>query len=133
MIAVAALDARFGVKARAVGNEVVDLPGGLAHHHLDGGAIAQPGSGGQGVLDVVLEAIFRRAHGGDAALGVVAVALLQAVLGDDEGAQLARRGQGRTHAGDADADDEQIGEQMRRLLGTEANEITLGKRHVCHS
>ena len=74
----------FLVEVRAAADQVVDLLGRLAHHHLDDVAVAQAGAGGQRVLDVVLEAVLRRQHAGDAALGVGAVALLDAVLGDDQ-------------------------------------------------
>ena len=58
--------------------------GRLADDQLDDGAVAQAAAGGERVLDVVLEAVLRRQHAGDAALGVGAVALLDAVLGDDQ-------------------------------------------------
>jgi hypothetical protein len=86
MVTVTAFDAGFLIEARAATDQVVDLPRRFAHHHFDDGAIAQPRSRRQGVFDVVLEAIFRRAHGSDAALSIIAIALSQAVLGDDEGA-----------------------------------------------
>ena len=55
--------------------EVVDLARGLADDQLDDVAVAQAGAGDERVLDVVLEAVLRRQHAGDAALGVGAVAL----------------------------------------------------------
>ena len=101
------------VELGAVADQVVDLAGRLADHQLDDGAVAQAGAGGQRVLDVVLEAVLRRAHGGDAALGVAAVALLDLVLGDDQDVHRRRRGQGGPQPGDAAADDEHVGEDVR--------------------
>ena len=75
------------VEVGAPVDQVVDLVGRLAHHHFDDVAIAEAAAGRQRVLDVVLEAIFRRQNAGDAALGIVAVALLDVVLGDDEDVQ----------------------------------------------
>src|SRR5205085_10919796 len=88
-------------------------------------------AGRQGVLDVVLEAVLGRADGGDAALGVTAVALLDAVLGDDEDAQRRRDGEGGAQAGDAAADDQDVGEQVGGLLGAEAEQVALGEWHGC--
>ena len=65
-------------------------------------------------------------HAGDAALGVVAVALLDAVLGDDQHIEVARHLQGRPQPGDAGADDQQVGEDVRRVLGGKLAQITLG-------
>ena len=72
-------------------DQVVDLAGRLADHHLDDVAVAQAGAGRERVLDVVLEAVLGREHAGDAALGVGAVALLHLVLGDDQHVEVARR------------------------------------------
>ena len=58
--------------------------GRLADDHLDDVAIAQVAAGRQRVGHVVLEAVFRVEHAGDAPLGVVAVRLPQAVLGDHQ-------------------------------------------------
>jgi len=127
VVAVAALDAGLLVEAGAEGDEVVDLPRGLADDQLDDGAVAEAGAGGEGVLDVVLEAVLGRAHGGDAALGVGAVALLDAVLGDHQHPEVGRGGQGGAQAGDAAADDQQVGEQVRRLLGPEPHQVPLGE------
>ena len=128
-VAVAALHADFGVELGAVADQFVDVAGRLAHHHLDHVAVAQAGAGRQRVLDVVLEAVLRRTHGRDAALGVAAVALLHAVLGDDQHLHVRRRGQGRPQPGDAAADHQQVGEDVRGLLGAEADQIAEGKCH----
>ena len=129
-VAVAALAGQgqlavFLVELRAPVDQVVDLVGRFADHHLDDGAIAQAGAGGQRVLDVVLEAVLRRQHAGDAALGVVAVALLNVVLGDDQDVEVGRHFQGRAQARDAGADDQDVGEEVRRLLGAELNQVAV--------
>ena len=129
-VAVAALHADLGVEVGAVADQVVDGAGRLAHHQVDHVAVAQAGPGRVRVLDVVLEAVLRRAHGGDAALGVAAVALLHAVLGDDQHLHVGRRGQGRPQPGDAAADHQQVGEDVRGLLGAETNEIAEGECHT---
>src|SRR5262249_37763398 len=108
-VAVAAL-ARPGelailpVAGPAPADHVADLSGGLADDHLDDGAVAQAAARGERVLDVVLEAVLGREHGGDAALGVAAVALLDAVLGDDEDFERGRHLKGGPQPGDAGAD-----------------------------
>ena len=58
----------------------------LADDHLDDLGIAEPLAGSQGVGDVVVEAIFGVEDPGDPALGVLAVALADLVLGHDEDA-----------------------------------------------
>ena len=58
--------------------------GRLADDQLDDLGVAEPLAGGQGVGDVVVELVFRVENPGDSALGVVAVALADLVLGDDQ-------------------------------------------------
>ncbi len=128
-VAVAALHADRLVEAGAVGDQVVDLPGRLADDELGDAAVAQAGAGGEGVLDVVLEAVLGGADGGDAPLGPGAVAELDLVLGDDQDAQAGRRRQGGPQPGDAAADDQQVGEQVRRVLRVEAEQVAVRKRH----
>ena len=55
----------------------------LAHHNLDGLAVTQPGSGNQGVLDVLLGGVLGGHHRRDAALRVVRVRLDRLFLRDD--------------------------------------------------
>ena len=57
---------------------------GFADDHFDNGRIAQVAAGGERVGDVILETVFGIEHARDAPLGVAAVRLLQAVLGDDQ-------------------------------------------------
>ena len=70
---------------RAEADQIVDLLRRLADDHLDDVRVAQAGAGDVRVFDVVLEAVFGRQHAGDAALGVGAVALVEAVLGERRG------------------------------------------------
>ena len=56
----------------------------LADDDLDGVPVTEPVPGGQRVPDVLLEAVLRAPHRGDAALGVLARALGQAVLRDQD-------------------------------------------------
>ena len=129
-VAVAALHADFRVEMGAVTDQLVDVSGRLAHHHLDHVAVAQTGPGRERVLDMVLETVFRRTHRGDAALGVAAVAQPQLVLCDDQHRHVRRRRQGRSQPGDAAADHQQVGEDVRGLLRAEADQITKGKCHT---
>src|SRR6266536_4056444 len=94
------------VEARAEADQVVDLLGPLADDTLDDVGVAQAGTGGVRVLDVVLEAVLRSEDAGDAALGPGAVALLEAALGDEEHAQVRRHLEGGADARDAGADDQ---------------------------
>src|SRR5262249_26318837 len=91
------------------GDEVPDPVRALAHDRGDDVAMAEPRAGLQRVLDVGLERVVRAPDRSDAALGVLARALRQTVLGDQEDA--ARRGaaQRAGEAGDAAAHDEEIG------------------------
>ena len=119
----------FLVEMRAPADQVVDLlaaPRGppvstMSRSHRPPPAVMR-------VLDMVLEAILRRQHAGDAALGVGAVALLEAVLGDDEHVEVRGHLQRGPQAGDAGADDEDVGENVRRLLGIELHQIAV--RHA---
>ena len=100
------------VELGAPADQLVDLLRRLADDHLDDLAVAQAGAGDERVLDVVLEAVLRRQHAGDAALGVGAVALLDAVLGDDEHVEVRRHLEGGPQPGDAAADDQDVGEPV---------------------
>ena len=58
--------------------------GRLAHDHFDHCGIAQLAAGGERIGHVIVEAILRVEHAGDAPLGVAAIGLSQAALGDDD-------------------------------------------------
>ena len=70
-------------------------------------------------------------HAGDAALGVVAVRLLDRLLGDDQDRELRIDGQRRPQPGQSAADDQHVGEEVRHALGMKRNEISRnGRGHV---
>ena len=104
----------------------MDLLRCLADDQFDHAPVAQAGPGGEGVLDVVLEAVLGGEHAGDAALGVGRVRLVHAVLGDDQDVQPRRHGQGGAQAGDAGADHQHVGEAVGRVLGAERHEVAAG-------
>ncbi len=116
----------FQVKVRSPPNEIIDLLRGFPDHELDDGPIAQAAAGLQGILDVVFKAIFRRHDAGDAALSKTAVALLDLVLGDHEHVEVFRNLQSGPQSGDAGADHQNVGEQVRRLLRAELNQVAMG-------
>src|SRR5262249_5628145 len=58
-----------------------------------------------------------------------AVALLELVLGDDQNLLVARRLDGGPQAGDAAADHQEVGEDVRRPLGGEADQVARRERH----
>src|SRR5262249_55421276 len=74
---------------------------------------------------VVLEAVLRRQHAGDPALGVGAVRLADLVFGDDKDFEVARDFERGAQASDAAADDEDVGELMRDALRVEGNEVAV--------
>ena len=76
------------------------------------------------VGDVIFEAVLGIEHAGDAPLGVVAVRLPQAALGDDQHRLSAGiDGQRRPQPGQPAADDQHVGEAVRHPLGMERHEI----------
>ncbi len=72
------------VEMRAPVDQLADPHGCLADDHLDDLGVAEPLAGRQRVGDVVVEPILGVEDPGDAPLGVVAVALADLVLGDDQ-------------------------------------------------
>ena len=78
------------VEMRAPVDQLADPIGCLADDHLDDLGVAEPLAGGQRVGDVVVEPVLGVEDAGDPALGVVAVALADLVLGDDQHAVAAR-------------------------------------------
>jgi hypothetical protein len=117
------------VEVRAEANELGDLARRFAHDHFNDVAMAQPAAGAERILDVILKAILRRQHPRDAALGVVARTLLNLVLGDDEHVERRRDFERRAQARNAGADDEDVGEDVRRPLGIELHEVAVRRRH----
>ena len=103
-------------------------PGGLADDQGDDLRVAEPLAGGDGVGDVVLEVVLGVHHPRDTALGIRAVALADLVLGDDQGAERLRHAEGGPEAGDAPADDQDVGEVVRQVLGVERGQVATGER-----
>ena len=66
---------RHRCPTRALLDDLADALGGLADDVFDDAQVAQRPAGLEGVGDVVLKAVFRVEHGGDAPLGVGAVGL----------------------------------------------------------
>ena len=65
-------------------DEFLDLSGGVAHHFLHGGAVADPVARYHGVFDVLLEVVHRQVgHRSDATLGEIRVGLFHAGLADE--------------------------------------------------
>ena len=77
---------------------------------------------------VVLEAVLRVEHAGDAPLSVVAVGLQQALLGDHQHAHPRVDGQCRSQAGQPAADHQHVGEMVRHAFGIERNQVA-GRGH----
>ena len=78
-----------GVEMHAVAAQAGDVPDGLGAQDADCLGVVQPGTGGERVRDVRCHGvpgggILRCQHGGDAALGVEGVALLQRPLAQED-------------------------------------------------
>ena len=93
-----------GVEGDAEFDQVGDAVGGFLGKDAHGFFVAQPGAGGDGVLEVQLGGIHHADGGGDASLGVARVAVFDAALGDQQDAAVLPGQQRRVEAGDAAAD-----------------------------
>ena len=82
--------------------------GRVLHHKARGGQVAQACACDQGVFDVRGKTVVIGQHGGNAALGPAARAILQRALGDDGHAVRGRQVQGGREAGEAAAYDENV-------------------------
>ena len=119
----------FRSNLRAQADQVVDLRRRLADHHLDDVAVAQarrrrsacPRCGSRS--DPPATARRRCRPGRRCCCSAESRSLVTTRT-----CKLRRHFQGRPQPGDAAADDEHVGEQVRRLLGTKRDEITR-KRH----
>ena len=100
----------------------------LADDPLDHRRVAQRAAGFERVGHVILEAVVGIEHAGDAALGPVAVRLLDALLGDDDDRQLRIDRHRRPQPGQPAADDQHVGEEVRHVLGMERNEVSRNGR-----
>ena len=80
----------FQVEFDTEADEIVDLFRRFADDHLDHSRVAQARTGNVRILDMILEAIFRRPNASEASLSVRAVALAESVLRDDMDTQIGR-------------------------------------------
>ncbi len=87
------------VEVRAPLDQLVDPRRRLANDHLDDFRVAQLAADGQRVGNVIFEAVFRVDDAGDATLGIVAIGLAHAALGDHQHRLLGRSGQRRPQTG----------------------------------
>jgi hypothetical protein len=116
-------DLAFGVlvEGGAGGDQPADGVRALGDQDPHRLLVAQPGSGDQGVVQVLLGGVVRAERGGDAALGPAGGAVVQHRLGDDQhpepGHPQPQRG---GQPGDAGADDDDIG--RRRPSGSRCGE-----------
>ena len=103
------VEAQFGGLVPRERHALLDQPFDRLAPVLDdearGRLVAQAGAGDQGVVDVLVDAVARIEHGGDAALRPVAGAVADGALGDDGDAPRLRQVQGDGQAGQAAADD----------------------------
>ena len=101
-------------EAGAQADQLADHLGTVAHDRLDGGAVAQPGAGAQGVLDMRFERIVHAPDAGDPALRVGGVGVGAAGL-DQHRDAAARRGlQCEAQTGDPAADYQKVAGDMSR-------------------
>ncbi len=68
-------------EGHALLDQPVDALAALRYHQFDGVLVAQAGAGDQGIVDVGVDGVVRVQHRGNAALGVVGIAVLQRRLG----------------------------------------------------
>jgi hypothetical protein len=86
--------------------QAVDQARAGLHHAPDDLFTVQAVAGDQGVADVQVEMVQRREDRRDAALGVVGVALLRVLLGDDANLAMRGRQQGELQPRDPRSDDQ---------------------------
>ncbi len=102
------------VEVGAPGEEFENALGTFLDDDVDGLGVAEAGAADEGVVDVRFDAVGGLEDGGDAALGVPGVGLVEGVLGEDEDVgAFGSSGNGGAEAGDAAADDQNV----RHLLG----------------
>ena len=96
------------VERHAEAHEVGDALRRLARQDARRLFVDQAGAGGKRVLQVQLRRVVRPDGRGDAALGVLRVALVDGVLGEDEDAAVLLGEQGGEQPGNARADDDVV-------------------------
>ena len=137
-MAVAPLTAQFEravalVEFRAPGDQFGDAAGRLTDDRIDDGFMAEPAAGGDRVGDVIIEAVFRVDHAGDAALRPLARRSLQVVFRDNRYGQPRIDGQRRPQAGQTTAQDEHVCKAVRHTLRAECGQISRALEHPAHS
>ncbi len=116
--------ARLAIEIRAPFDQLVDALRSFPHDHFHHVVVAQLASGRQRVLHVVLKAVFRPQHTGDSALGVVAVRIGGAFLGNGQHGKRRVHRQRRAKARQPSPDDQHIGETVRNPLGMKRHKIS---------
>ena len=96
------------VEGHAEAHQVGDALRRLARQDAGGLFVDEAGAGGDRVAQVQLRRVVRPDGRGDAALGVLRVALVDGALGEDEDAAVVLREQRREQPGDAGPDDNVI-------------------------
>ena len=76
------------IEGRTPLDELSDVAWRFADHHFDDFLVAQVGSGGKRIGNVVLESVVGAQYAGNSTLSVGAVRFGQFVLGDDQSGQL---------------------------------------------
>ena len=95
-------------------DQFADAVRAAAHDQFHHVAVAEAVAGGQGVVDVQVEAVLRAPDRGDAPLGVPGVRGLRLALGDDRDGAVRRRLEGEGEPGGAAADDEIVQAVLHR-------------------
>ncbi len=94
-----------GVKGHAHFDEVGYAVSGFGHQYAHGVPVRQAGTGHHRVPEVKVRGIALAYGGGNAALGVLGVAVIDAALGEDEDTAAPLGQQGGVEPGNAAADD----------------------------
>jgi hypothetical protein len=100
------------IEMSAPADQLVDSIRRFAHDHLDDLGIAESLASGEGIGDVVVEAVLRVQNPGDSSLSIVAVAFTDLVLGHDEGPELIGNAKRGTKTGNPASDDEYVSEMV---------------------
>ena len=107
-VVLAVLRVAAAVEVRPERDQVAHAVRSLAHDDLDDVAVAEAVAGDERVVDVGLEGVVGAPDRGDAALGVLARALGQPVLGDQHDAARLGAAERAREAGDSAAQDEKV-------------------------
>ena len=116
------------IELGAPGDQLGDALRGLADHTLDHFASHSEPPACKRVGDVVFAAVRRDPARRRCRPGRGRCWIRRIVLGDHQDRQPRIDGQGRPQSGQAAADDQHVGEEVRHLLGMEGNEVA-GREH----